>query len=412
MKPEDFTKNRKKYGIEVAIAAFIHGIRRRIFVRSGPNDNLNKFTNPWSIRTFKERYYELVNSSKKFKLVYVFPSADYAVFRYRVYNQVQVLNKSKDYHAEYFFENELPNIKALKPNLCFMVRMKWTTNTSDYIKHLEKESIKIIFDVDDLVFDIKYAEEINFQLGVPEDEIQYWFAETARINRVAIHADAYTTTNEFLAKQISKTFDKSVYILKNHMNEKQVKLSKSLVKNKQEPEFAFGYFSGSTTHNNDFALIENSICSLLDKNPGSRFLLVGPVLTSSKLDSYGERVVKKGLFNYLDLQKIINKVKINLIPSVINDFTNSKSEIKYFEAGILKVPSIASPTYVYKEIIKDGANGFLAKPDQWENKIQKLLDDKKLYSDVSEAAYNTSESNYTDKAVFDEKNALLKKLLP
>ena len=61
-----------------------------------------------------------------------------------------------------------------------------------------------------------------------------------------------------------------------------------------------------------------------------------------------------------------------MIPLQKNKFTNCKSELKYFEAGIVETISCATPTYVYQENIKSGYNGFLCDQGQWYATIKEM----------------------------------------
>lgn len=55
------------------------------------------------------------------------------------------------------------------------------------------------------------------------------------------------------------------------------------------------------------------------------------------------------------------------------EFTNSKSELKYFEAAIVRTQTIATQTPTYGEAIKDGYNGYLAPPGELYNNISIVL---------------------------------------
>ena len=68
----------------------------------------------------------------------------------------------------------------------------------------------------------------------------------------------------------------------------------------------------------------------------------------------------------------MSKVDVNIAPLVINDFTNCKSELKFFEAAVVETTTIASPNYSFKKAITDGENGFLAKPGEWYDKLEYL----------------------------------------
>ena len=75
----------------------------------------------------------------------------------------------------------------------------------------------------------------------------------------------------------------------------------------------------------------------------------------------------------------MSEVDVNIAPLVINDFTNCKSELKFFEAAVVETTTIASPTYAFKNAITDGKNGFLAKPGEWYEKINCLY----LYPEIN-----------------------------
>ena len=61
----------------------------------------------------------------------------------------------------------------------------------------------------------------------------------------------------------------------------------------------------------------------------------------------------------------------------------------------LKLPVVASPIGVNKEIIKDNFNGMLAKnDDDWYNKIKILIDKPSLYNKISTNGYKTAKENF------------------
>ena len=57
-------------------------------------------------------------------------------------------------------------------------------------------------------------------------------------------------------------------------------------------------------------------------------------------------------------------VDINIAPLEIgNPFCESKSELKFIEAGIVGVPTVAAATQTFREAIEDGVDGFVAGDD-------------------------------------------------
>ena len=77
--------------------------------------------------------------------------------------------------------------------------------------------------------------------------------------------------------------------------------------------------------------------------------------------------------DHVNLQRLIGSVEVNVVPLVENEFTNCKSELKYFEAAMVGTLTVASPSYTYSRSIEDGVTGFLAKPDQWEEKLDRAI---------------------------------------
>jgi glycosyltransferase involved in cell wall biosynthesis len=70
--------------------------------------------------------------------------------------------------------------------------------------------------------------------------------------------------------------------------------------------------------------------------------------------------------NIVELQKAMATVDINVVPLQHNDFTHSKSELKFFEAAIVGTPTIASAAPVFSAVIEHGVNGLLVIDHDWD----------------------------------------------
>jgi hypothetical protein len=80
---------------------------------------------------------------------------------------------------------------------------------------------------------------------------------------------------------------------------------------------------------------------------------------------------------------------INIAPlEVGNAFCEAKSELKYFEAALVGVPTIASPTRPFAESIKNGETGFLARCEsEWRHHSERLIVDPDLRRQIARNAY-------------------------
>lgn len=91
---------------------------------------------------------------------------------------------------------------------------------------------------------------------------------------------------------------------------------------------------------------------------------------------------------------------IGLAPLVVNDFANSKSNVKVLEYAARGIPSIATDCPVYSGFIRHGENGFLVRHDhEWLHYMSLLASDGDLRSRMGEAARKdaaawTIEGNY------------------
>ena len=80
---------------------------------------------------------------------------------------------------------------------------------------------------------------------------------------------------------------------------------------------------------------------------------------------------------------------INLAPlEHENPFCQAKSELKFFEAAICDVPTIASPTGPFERAIDHGKSGFLATShDDWKEALELLVSDNALRKRVAREAH-------------------------
>ena len=165
-----------------------------------------------------------------------------------------------------------------------------------------------------------------------------------------------------------------------------------------------GYFSGSPTHKKDFGLVEPDLVRFLEAYKDVKLKVVGYMEFSGQMrgliDAGRVEVMKP--VNYLRLQKLIAEVGVNIAPLVVNDFTNCKSELKFFEAAVAETTTIASPAYAFKKAISNGDNGLLAKPDEWYKKLEFLYEHPKENEKMAKNAKKYALKHYYGKEFLEE----------
>jgi glycosyltransferase involved in cell wall biosynthesis len=244
----------------------------------------------------------------------------------------------------------------------------------------------VLFDVDDLIFDDRYVHLIMETLdqAVTEESLQVWFALIARCGATLRLCDGAITTNDFLAERIREFADIPAWVIPNFMNEMQLRVSESARAMRFEAntssgkEIRIGYFSGTPTHNKDFEMIEPAVARLLGEDTRVSLRVVGFLPPSELLVRFSTRVEVIPLLDFMNLQLAIADVDINLVPLQDNVFTNSKSDLKYFEAAAVGTVSVASPVFTLQRSIEHGVNGFLSHAQDWHDVLRKTVGENDL----------------------------------
>ena len=367
---------------------------------------LNK--NPWDL-TLRQRLGLLKPDTHR--VAYFAPKPDSGSFRYRCYNTSQAINSTMSpVSASFFYRSDLDHLDDL-PSLAdslVVFRTPYDTDIDRLITDFKRAGKKVYFDIDDLVFDVQFAPLVtsNLNYKLSGKDIDQWFAFIANIGACLNLCDEAITTNSFLAQRIKDFAHVPVTVIPNFVNDEQLEISDFLRPDKNFSRsgngLALGYFSGSHSHAKDFDVAQTGVLEFLKKSPQSTLTVLGHLELTPALQELGTQVIRKDFVDFLELQREIFMVDVNLIPLQMSPFTFSKSELKFFEAGFVETISLATPTPLYGEIIDSGVNGFLSNAAQWHSKlleIQFLTIEQRVH--VAQQARTTAESLFSPQAIRD-----------
>lgn len=361
------------------------------------------YADPWK-SSFGERLAALAKGEQR--VAYFYEHPDTSTFRYRVYNMIQVLTGSKQQiSAAYFHRLELDHfIKIVDAaDILVICRSRYSDKLNRLITCARSRGKEVIFDIDDQVFDPAFVHLVLHTLDQDLEHPQvwdHWFAYVSRIGATMRLCDRVIATNQYLAARIREYSDKPVSVIPNFLNREQMEISQKLFEEKRACGFAsngqihLGYFSGTPTHNKDFEIVSGALERLLARDPRLVLRIVGFMKLDGSLQKFWPRVESYPLHDFVNLQRVIGQVEVNLVPLQDNPFTNCKSELKYFEAGVVGTLTVASPIYSYANSIRDGENGYLAKSFEWQEKIEALIDSLDNYPEMAEKAFEDSEKKY------------------
>lgn len=336
---------------------------------------------PWNI-PLQDRLQTLTEAQKQGKKIaaMLYQQADTSTFRYRCYNVFQATKESKEWQCIYFYMDEVDSLlKVLQDcSLLILARLQWQHKIDNIIASAHGKNIPVLFDVDDLVWNIQYIRLVTNTLNVHfggEVDYTYWFSYISRMEFTASLVDGFITTNDFLGKKLQERFGKPYQVIQNSLNLEQLEISAKCagIKARKETQrpFTIGYFSGTPSHINDFKMIYREIIQLLEDYPNMTLQVVGFMEFPEEMQPLIQagRVVFSPLVDFVELQRLVAQVDVNVVPLVQNTFTNCKSELKFFEAAVVDTVTVATPTYTYENSIEDGKTGFLCRPGQWYDRI-------------------------------------------
>jgi len=261
------------------------------------------------------------------------------------------------------------------------------------INRAKSNNIIAIYDLDDYMFDPTIAiPEITDAIRFKGIDIKYIKDLYANMYNVIKECNIVTSPTEFLSTRMEEILTHPTYTLPNGYDYETLLQSNNIIKNPKSNDtlIRIGYAGGTQTHQKDFELVVHSIAEIFKEYPSVRLVIFSDVLKIEEfpiLSNYNSRIESRQMVPLNELQYEIARFDINIAPLKINPFNEAKSELKYFEAALLEIPTIASPTQPYKGVINHGKNGLLAHDsNQWYESIKKLIDDSDLRKTIGKTA--------------------------
>ena len=311
-------------------------------------------------------------------------------YRYRILHQIEQLNAGFLDCYEIYYENFNPLIISNFRVIIFY-RCPWTDNIGKAISLAKNLNKKVLFDIDDLVIDTKYTDLVPYLQTISVNEKKLYDEGVFRMRKTLEHCEAVITSTEVLAKELKKYLPQ-VFINRNVASVEMFKLSEIALKKKLKKNnrkyIIIGYFSGSITHIDDIEMIMPALIKILKEYKNVKLLFLGQIKLNETFKNYFSQIIRRPFIKWNKLPEFISKVDINIAPLKKNIFNEAKSENKWTEAALVKVPTVASNFGAFKRIIINGKTGFLCNTiEDWYLSLKKLIEDKYLQKTIAENAF-------------------------
>ncbi|HEY0215313.1 MAG TPA: glycosyltransferase [Cellulomonas sp.] len=306
-----------------------------------------------------------------------------AALRYRGFLPAEAL-RLRGVHVDvrHYRDPEVPVLAAAADALV-LYRVPATSQIVDVVADVRARPrpVPVLFDIDDLIFDPALEGQVHGLDVLSPEEHQLWWRGVARYRTTMELADAYVGSTERLCEHATATTGLPAFRFANGVG---IDLAQQSDRARRRPRtpgpLRIGYFSGTNTHDADWAVVEPAVARVLAARPEVELWIGGYLTTGPALTPFEGRIRRLPMLPWYELPARLRDVDVNLAPLVLDStFNEAKSAIKWLEAALVETPTVASPTQPFREAVADGRTGLLASSEQeWEQAVGSLLDDALL----------------------------------
>ncbi|HLK12694.1 MAG TPA: glycosyltransferase [Candidatus Binatia bacterium] len=315
-------------------------------------------------------------SSSDLRVLYVTDGWD-GSYRYRCKQAVEQLRLAGA--AANVFNLADPGLLDALPSYGVVVlfRLPWSPRVAAVAAHGRRHGATLVFDIDDLLFDPSFEPLLLFLADLPTAARREYRQRMRALRQTFDACDHFVGSTPVLARHAA-ALGKPASVHPNVVSREYVRLARWLRRAHpwldRTPTVA--YISGSNTHDRDFETVAPALAAVLREEPTLRLMVCGFVELPECLLPFTDRIVRLAYQDWRVYPWALARCRVKLAPlAVVNDFSDAKSALKFFEAGIFGVPTIATPTAAYRDAILDGTNGLLAADAAaWTVQLRRVLD--------------------------------------
>jgi len=334
-------------------------------------------------------------SQRKFSVGFIIDPAGFLTNHFRAYNMKEYLNLS-GIKCDIIPETDVTYKWVSAFDIIVLCRLFMNHHIEKHVEMCREWNIPIIFDADDLIIDPSILDSIASIENLSDHEKELHREGIIKHRKSFEAADFFIAPTDYFAG-IGKNLGKSSFVIRNGLCSSQLDLCKKILRSNgyHDNDHGFhqtvkiGYFSGTKSHQKDFAVVKPALLRVMDDFPHVHMYVGGYLDLDNEFEKFQDRIKKIPFVDIHQLPNNIAMVDINIAPLVVNNpFCEAKSELKYSDAALLKIPTVASPTDAFRWAIQDGFNGFLAtSKDEWYECLRRLIEDPELRMTMGQRAY-------------------------
>jgi len=275
-------------------------------------------------------------------------------------------------------------------------------------------NLTTLYDVDDLIFDKEELKK-NKNNKKLDDKVQKEIYDGADLYRLALsNCDHAIASTRVLGQYMAKHINGKVFVLPNCIDEELLSFVDSNKHGVDKKSIKIVYGSGTSTHDEDFLEASNALLKILKRYPQVELVIHGILNLPKSFDAFEKQIKKIPIMSAREYYSALNSYDINIAPLEKSIFNDAKSNIKFLEASIFKLPTVASTAYEFQDVIENGKNGFVCEnEDEWIRALESLILDDKLRESMGRNAFETVMKRYKIENVAQQHmKPILDKFLP
>lgn len=313
-------------------------------------------------------------------------------FRFRAYSMAKALDDADiGISSAWFYraDGRVLDEVFTEADVVVVHRSEYRPELDHLIGLARRKGIPVLFDCDDLVFDETAVPLIMTTLGQPMSHSGHgvdlwaiWYAMISRLAATARLCDGFIASTEALASQARDLLQVPAAVVPNFLTDEELDYSQAVVEardsvgRQRDGRLHIGYFSGSPSHINDLAIAGEALRAVLRRHRNVHVRIAGYMsVRDAGLERFADRVDVVPFTDYVNLHRVIGQTEVNIAPLQNNRFTQCKSELKWFDAAVVGIPTLASRTESMVAAVEHGVDGLLLADHQWEDALEAVVTD-------------------------------------
>ena len=341
--------------------------------------------------------------------------ADGANARYRAHHPAEAiaLHTGRRPTVAHYLDPDLAELTSGR-DVVVLQRVPATVHILKLIDTWRAAGALVVFDTDDLIVDPDLSAEIPSVTAMPADAQALYLVGVHRYRTTLEACDGAIVSTPTIARHIER-IGCAAAVAPNGLGLVDLRLADLArrQRSKSRPSrVRIAYLSGSDSHQPDLDMIAKPIATILDRHPHVEFVVIGPVKLGPELARFGRRASSIGLHAWRKLPALLADVDINVVPLVLpSEFNEAKSAVKWLEASAVGIPTVASASMPFANVIDNGVTGIVCITlDDWVDALDRLIDDPDLRARLAAAARRRVELHHGPHITAIEYDVALKEL--